>query len=384
MISWLSSQRARVYCWLASAAGCGILAIVSLWLGRHDDAVERTAALLEDSVDGFGLYVNERLCSECHPSQSASHANTGHANLLRRTALSETASALDGKTFKDPERECEYHYQFDSQGGLSVTIAGQFDDASFPLAYAIGSGKRATTFLALIPNRLGETTGVEHRVSVYSSEGGPRLDLTEGQPKQTPEQDVEHFGRVIRGDTLARCVECHTTGGEIVGQEIRGFMPNISCQNCHGPRREHVIAMKKAEDRGTSTSPRGSSRLTAVEEIRMCSRCHPRPGMEEEQDVAPNHIRSVRLQSTEFLQSKCYEKSNDRLSCSTCHDPHEPISRDRSHYVKRCLDCHAAPDSVHCPVSPQTKCVQCHMPLVQADDGTQFHDHRIRVGAQTE
>ncbi|MBC8868103.1 MAG: hypothetical protein H8E44_01730, partial [Planctomycetes bacterium] len=267
---------------------------------------------------------------------------------------------------------------FDSQEGLSVTIAGRFDDAPFPLAYAVGSGKHATTFLALIPNRLGETTGVEHRVSVYPSENGPRLDLTGGQPEQTPEQDVEHFGRVIRGDTLLHCVECHTTGGEIVGQEIRGFMPNISCQNCHGPRREHVIAMKRAGDK--SAPPPGSSRLTAIEQIRMCSRCHPRPGMEEENEVAPNHIRSVRLQSTEFLQSKCYGGSKDRLGCSTCHDPHQPISRDRNHYVKRCLGCHAAPDSVHCPVSPQTNCVQCHMPLVQADDGTQFHDHRIRVG----
>jgi hypothetical protein len=161
---------------------------------------------------------------------------------------------------------------------------------------------------------------------------------------------------------------------------MRAFMLSISCQNCHGPRREHVIAMKKADDK--SASPQSSSRLTAIEQIRMCSRCHPRAGMEGESELAPNHIRSVRLQATGLLQSKCYENSKDRLGCSTCHDPHEPISHDADQYVKRCLDCHAPPDSVRCPVSPQTDCIGCHIPAVQADDGTQFHDHRIRVGSQ--
>lgn len=383
-MSQTSRPAVRVFCWLAIAACCAITAIISLWLARQKNALERSAGLLEKSVDGFGIYSGDRSCTECHPSQAASHSKTGHANTFRPSIHSQIAPILDGKTFKDPHRDCEYHYHFDASEGLTVTIPGQFGDNPFPLAYALGSGDHAVTFLTLIPNRVGKTVGIEHRASVYPAEGGLLLKVTPGQQEQEPEQDVEHFGRVIRDDTLNRCVECHTTRGEVVGEVIRGLAPSVGCQNCHGPRREHVIAMKKAGDKGKSTPARASSRLTAVEEIRMCSRCHPRSGMEEENDVAPNHIRSVRLQSTEFLQSKCYEKSNNRLSCSTCHDPHEPISRDRDHYAKRCLDCHAAPDSVHCPVSPQAKCVQCHMPLLQADDGTQFHDHRIRVVAQTE
>lgn len=379
-MSQLGRPGVRVICWLAVAACCAIVGITSLWLGRNENAIDRSSRLLKESVDGLGLYVDDRSCAECHPSQAASYPKTGHANTFQPAIQLPIAPTLDGKTFKDPHRGYEYHYHFDARRGLSVTIPDQLGNQPLPLAYALGSGKRALTFLTLIPNRAGETTGIEHRLSVYPGENGIRLDLTDGQQQHEPEQDVEHFGRIIRGETLDRCVECHTTGGEIVGDVIRGYRPSVGCQNCHGPRREHVIAMEMAKDDGAS--PSGSNRLTSVEQIRMCDRCHPRAGMEEENEMPPNHIRSVRLQSTGLLQSKCFGGSQNHLSCSTCHDPHEPISRDTDHYLKRCLDCHTPPASVHCPVSSRAECVRCHMPTVQADDGTRFHDHRIRVRAQ--
>jgi hypothetical protein len=182
---------------------------------------------------------------------------------------------------------------------------------------------------------------------------------------------------VLRGDALDRCVECHSTGGEIAGQQIRGFLPGVSCQKCHGPQREHVIAVRRG---GTGSTPaKGSGRMTAIEQIRLCSRCHPRQGMEEEQAIAPNHIHSVRLQSSGFLRSKCYEKSGGQLSCATCHDPHQPIASGSEYYLGKCLDCHAAPDAVSCPVSPREDCIRCHLLQSETDDGVSFHDHGMRV-----
>jgi hypothetical protein len=370
---------ARLGGWLAATAVCSAIAIVCLWLERQRDAAGPLLVTGDDSAGGFGIYVREQVCAECHPSQAASYAQTAHANTFRPSVVSEIAAALDGWTFQDPVRDDEYRYRFDARTGLSVSIEGRFDGASFPLTYAFGSGRRATTFLTLIPNRLGETTGIEHRVSVHPDADGLRLGLTGGYPERKPEQDIDHFGRVLRGDDLDRCVECHTTGGEIAGQEIRGFLPSVSCQNCHGPRREHVIAMQRPESQGAPSA--ASRRWTAIEQIRTCSRCHPRQGMEEERSVAPDHVRSVRLQATEFLQSRCYQESPDHLSCSSCHDPHQIISRDSEYYVQRCLDCHSEPGDTSCSVSPRTDCIRCHMPLEHTHDGIPFHDHRIRVPA---
>jgi hypothetical protein len=59
------------------------------------------------------------------------------------------------------------------------------------------------------------------------------------------------------------------------------------------------------------------------------------------------------------MQSKCYTRSNGALSCSTCHDPHAPTSRDKAGYESACLSCHSAPPQHTCPVSPQSSRAIC-------------------------
>ena len=80
-----------------------------------------------------------------------------------------------------------------------------------------------------------------------------------------------------------------------------------------------------------------------------------------------------RFQPYGLMQSPCFQKSGDRLSCVSCHDPHTNVSTDRRTYEKACLNCHGVPASLHpdsktsvqskpCPVNPREKCVECHMP----------------------
>jgi hypothetical protein len=334
--------------------------------------------LLDDSpefAEANGRYVAERVCTECHSDQAKAYQSSGHANTFHATADSEAARWLAGQTFNDPERSYSYEYHFDEATGLSVSIPTQLGDDRFQLPYVLGSGQNALTFLSLVPDRLGDTTGIEHRVSLYRNKGGWDIDLTPGHRLQIPLQEVEHFGKVLRGDKLTSCVGCHTTQGEIVKQQIENLTPHVGCQNCHGPGREHVTAIENGTHSGYSHFIQQSAR----EEVEMCGRCHRLAHSESGGKVSPNDIRLVRFQSVGLFQTRCFTQSEERLRCTTCHDPHQTVSRDAAHYVDRCLHCHGEPDSKHCPVSPRTNCIQCHMPAIDIHRGITFHDHWIRV-----
>lgn len=320
-------------------------------------------------------HVAEHVCTECHSEEATDHQSSGHADTFHTTVESEAARWLNNRTFDDPERPYSYAYHFDEETGLSVSIPKQFGTESFPLPYVLGSGHNALTFLSLVPDRLGDTIGVEHRVSLYRNDDGWDLDLTPGQRTHLPQQEVEHFGKVMRGDKLTSCVACHTTEGEIFRQRIEDLNPHVGCQNCHGPGREHVTAVENDTQDGYI----GFTEQSAREEVDMCGRCHRSAHMDANEKESPNDIRIVRFQSVGLVQSRCFTASDGRLRCTTCHDPHKTVSRDAIHYVDRCLDCHRKPDAASCPVSPRTNCIQCHMPAIDVHRGIEFHDHWIRV-----
>lgn len=369
-------RRMRIALWLAIAGVAAIVASLPLWRSRDEQTLRRSEVVLANVPPGFGLYVEESLCAECHPEQAASYAETGHAQTLKRAAEWSGAAALDKMTFLDPHRGVKFQYRFTPQEGFAVTVPERFGSDSFPLMYAFGSGRHRVSFVTLIPNRFGGTAGIEHRVSVRRGKEGPQLELTPGHLSHPPAQQVEYFGRVLDPGLLERCLECHATRGEIRDQEIQGLVPNVGCQKCHGPGREHATAMREAAAGGQPSPAR--PKRSGIEQIRACSRCHLQSDADNELKAMPDHIRSVRVQAAELLQSRCFTQSDDRLACSTCHDPHAPISRDPAAYARRCLECHAAPNGISCPVSSAADCVRCHMPIVDADGALKRHDHRIR------
>jgi hypothetical protein len=341
-----------------------------LWRGTSGNG--GSPSPLRNSPDE--LYVAEHVCAECHADQFGKHQKSGHANTFRLSVESVLARHLAGLVFPDPERGYSYHYQLNPHSGLSVTVPELLGNDPFPLLYEFGSGQNAVTYLTLLPDRWGDTVGIEHRVSLYRAERGLELDLTPGHQRAAVGQEVEQFGRVIRGDTLTRCIGCHTVTAEIAGQQLTDLRPNVGCQSCHGPGREHVAAQ---ESEGVD-SYAGFTSQAAAREIELCGRCHRLPEDPSNAHVSPNLIENIRFQPAGLIQSRCYKSSSD-LRCTTCHDPHERVSRDRDHYVRRCLSCHGQPESTVCPVSPRENCISCHMPAIAVHRDIKFHDHWIRV-----
>jgi hypothetical protein len=345
----------------------------AVWLATRTSP--RTPAPTSRASSGES-YVGNQTCARCHPEEAFRHARSGHARTLARSADSAAARALDGTIFDDEERGVTFHYRLTGEE-LAVSVPEKLGDDRFPLDWAFGSGEHAITFLTLIPNQAGETVGIEHRVSLFGREH--HAGLTPSHAGLEPGQSVEWFGRVMRGERLAACIGCHTTTSEIEWEGKAKFTANIGCERCHGPGGNHVREAETQEQ--VSALPLGGGATSAEDQIRVCGECHRHPDRLHETKVAVDNPRLARFQPVGLMQSACFRKSSGRMSCTTCHDPHEHAPREREQFDGRCLACHGTGQSLspRCPVSPSENCIACHMPEIEVRPGTKFHDHWIRI-----
>ena len=334
----------------------------------------------------FDDFAGSQSCAECHQDKWNDYLTSGHSQTFYKAGEGPFAKEFARRTFQDTERNSTIHYQLE-QGRLTASIPESFGSDAFPLEYQLGSGQHAVTLMTLIPGGNGENTvGVEHRASLFTAQHG--LALTPGQSGKAVTQDVEAFGRIVRGDDLQRCFNCHTTTCEIRDQKLLNLRGNVGCENCHGAGSAHI-----AVARSLNQFPDADLRLTmpdAEAEIQLCGTCHRSLDGGNTKVVAREDWTLVRFQPVGLTQSRCYLESQSTLTCSTCHDPHQHASR-RSHseYEAICLSCHltspqrsADPEVttlITCPVSPAGDCIGCHMPLVEVHQGVAFHDHWIRV-----
>jgi hypothetical protein len=365
---------------LAVAVAAAVLIALLARRSPPEDSIRSPLSQLPAEGESAAEFVGTQKCAECHPVEYAKYLRSGHSKTFEHTKDSSIARGLDGRQFHDPQRGVTFHYHFDANG-LSVTLPEKFGDKPFPLDYALGSGEHAMTFLTLVPNRGGETVGIEHRVSYFGSTHA--LGLTPSHRTLPAQQDVEQFGRVHKGDKLTGCIGCHTTTAEIGDQELVDLRANVGCESCHGPGRAHVTAEERNQPGATIAF--GGHNRTAAEQVQVCGRCHRLPEMITS-GITRDNARLARFQPVGLLQSACYVKSAGRLSCTTCHDPHRHVSRDRDDYVAACVACHQpkAENARVCRVSPESGCIECHMPGIEVHPGIVFHDHWIRVRGEGE
>ncbi len=335
--------------------------------------------------DRIADYVGAAACLECHPGESSLHDRSGHSRTLRQAERSPIIAWLSGQTVSDPERPAvRWSYQLrDNKLIVDRTIEGRTE--SLALDYSVGSGKHGITFVSVQrQNPEIEPSGLEHRLSYFPD--GPRLDITPGQ--EASDSDGHHgetdestaFGNPLDPTKLQKCIGCHATLTSTADPhrlETATLLPNVSCERCHGPGRDHVDAARRGE---TDLRMRmGSDPVRPWVEVNLCGECHRLPRSVRASALEPSNQGIVRFQGVGVSMSACYEEGLGGLRCTTCHDPHDRASSDHAHYEAACLSCHrSASGKKTCQISPATNCIGCHMPRRELPGKGTFTDHWIR------
>lgn len=259
------------------------------------------------------------------------------------------------------------------------------------LVYYIGSGTRGRTYLFQT-----DDFWFEAPVNWYS--------------KQRVWDMAPNYGNATRMPfTLPidpGCLHCHTSDvqASLPGERNHfagaPFLQNgITCEACHGDPTAHLASAGKAH----ILNP---SKLPAAKRDFVCLQCHLegevavnrrgrsladfRPGDRLYDDVAyfvhPGEIGANGRATSQWealLQSECKRKSGDRLTCTTCHDPHSsPSAAQRvGYYRNKCLSCHVGEKYAAQHYPQEQDCASCHMPREKSKDiaHEQVTDHRIQI-----
>ncbi len=375
------------------AIGLALAAAIAWWSTWEEPARTVEVSPSAERPGGVGpasSYAGDASCAGCHPAIHQQCLGSGHSKTLRPAAEHPVASWLVGRSASDPARP-ESTWTYRLQNGRLIAERSEGDQhESDPLDFAFGSGNHAVTFLSMTETDPDRATAIEHRLSFFTQDNA--LGVTPGQtgelsrsPEFTPR------GRALDPLLTRKCFDCHSTLTSAQGPDqldVNTLIPNVSCERCHGPGKSHVEAARLGR-RSDLAMRFGPGRWTAAELLKLCGQCHRTADMADPNSIYPDNPVLARFQPIGLMASACYRKSQGALSCVTCHDPHAKTLDDRPAYEAACLTCHkpdvapkATPHAT-CPVSPQSGCIECHMPRVIATGKVPFTDHWIRVRSST-
>jgi hypothetical protein len=350
-------------------------------------------------------YVGEQACAPCHAGHTQSFREHPMGQSLALVANSATKERYTAAA-RNPFKVGGIEYRVERQGERVLHSETVCDAQRQPLCsaeaeakYVVGSGVSGRSYLI-------ERDGFLFMSSItwYPRKG--LWDLSPGYAVRN-----HHFTRPI----MAECLFCHCNYAMKVSDTLNAFQPpifhghTIGCERCHGPGDLHVQARQRNDKiEGTDFTIVNPRRLGPELREAVCQQCHLqgqhrvlrrgtdtfdyRPGLPLQEFMSvftrhPDLIVGNKFvgQVEQMYASRCFRKSDGRMGCISCHDPHvlPPANKKVAYYRQRCLNCHQEqtcslplPDRKR--ATPEDNCMQCHMPVSEANiTHTAFSDHRI-------
>jgi tetratricopeptide (TPR) repeat protein len=359
----------------AEWATVGCLLLIQLLGAGQADALQPTPVRDADAV-----------CAPCHVRIYRSYLATPMGN-----ASGLAFEKLHPGTFLHARSNTEYTVEARDGGGelryrslRRPGLAGQMH-----LDYFLGSGHLGTTYLYSIGEYLFESP-----IAWYAASGSydmkPGLTEMDHMPPPLPMQ--------------SGCLRCHmssvqaSVSGTVNRYRGLAFLHGgITCECCHGESKQHVATKGKAKILNPAS-------LRADLRDSICISCHLegdvtveragrsaldyRPG-EPISDFLAFYVRSganladrAVSEVEQLSQSTCKRMSGDRMSCMSCHDPHDTpdASRRVAFFRAKCLACHNQPQFARSHHPENDDCTSCHMPRNGARNvlHVAWTDHRIR------
>jgi len=319
-------------------------------------------------------------CQFCHAAEVDGFARSAMAHALRRAGQEPDGSVTTANSQITMQSSSDGYWQRLESGG-EVT--------NYRIDYVIGSGKHAAGYLLDLANHLFQSP-----VAYYNSRQA--YDLAPGYENLTNPD----FTRPVSD----ACLFCHSGSAlKVPGTANEYRSPpfsaeGINCERCHGAVDRHL----KDPRSGTIVNP---AELERVARDSICEQCHLlgvgrvlnpgktfsdfRPGEPLEEvfttyrNVLPPGADGEKFKVISHVEqlarSVCAQRSNGKLWCGTCHDPHNQPLEPIAYFRSKCLSCHARKFPAAHP-NEQSNCIGCHMPKRDAKDGghTAFTDHRIQ------
>jgi tetratricopeptide (TPR) repeat protein len=354
----------------------------------------RAASIILLTIAAFAsAQSNPKACADCHRDIADSYRRTGMARSFYQPSAANTIEDFtrtntyyhkpSDSYFTMLQRDGKFiqrRYQLSTDGRQINVMEKQID-------YVMGSGNHARTYLS----RTSHNTLVELPLAWYTEKGG-YWAMNPGYDRPAH----AGFRRTITYD----CMFCHNAYPRIPAASeqhlaepiYEGALPEgIDCQRCHGPGSDH----SKAPTRTNILNP---ARLTPERQMEVCMQCHlettsfPLPNAIQRYergpfsynpaealsrfilffDHAPEAARENKFEIVSapyrLRRSSCFLKSAGKLTCTTCHNPHD-IPRGveaQRHYTEICRECHSTSLG---PNHPQSEnCTDCHMPKRRTED----------------
>lgn len=340
----------------------------------------------------------QQICAECHAKIYQSYSRTA----MGRSFAKAPAQIHTGAYFHKPSNT---HFEMIERNGQlfqrrwQIGFQGREENVDEnSVDYVMGSGTHAVTYLHRMPSGALQ----ELPLGWYSEKGG-YLAMNPGYDK--PYHEFE--SRKISYE----CMGCHNAFPAVpVNHDqpratpiFSGELPlGIDCQRCHGPGSDHVKIAKTpgASPEAIRAAVVNPAKLSPARQMDVCSQCHLettsfdfprtitkyghgtysfRPGQVLGDTTLyfdhPGPDRFQIVNATYRLRmSQCFLRSEGKMTCITCHNPHEDTPRD-SNAV--CSSCHKTLEASH---TPSRACIDCHMPKRRTDDAVHvvMTDHFIQ------
>jgi predicted CXXCH cytochrome family protein len=350
---------------------------------------------LHEQVKMATLRANpDEICASCHKEIYEKYERTPMARAsgtaMEGLLQGEFLHGPSGVRYKVFSRDGNAWMSYDRDDAPEPSNERSVLDGEKELLYFIGSGHRGRTYLYQEQGEWFETP-----INFYGKKQlwdmAPNYGTTKTMPAALPID--------------SNCLHCHASEVQMALPEARNryaeqpfLQGGIGCSACHGDASKHL----EAQGHGPIVNP---TKLAVAARDSVCLQCHLEGNVAVYRagkslaafrvgdDLADYVVYSVKAnektggsravsQYEALLRSACKLASGDKLTCTTCHDPHSsPAREERVKYFRdRCLTCHTGAKMATAHHPEQQDCAVCHMPTREAADISheQATDHNIQ------